>query len=527
MAFGTVRGAGFAAVVVLGLTPASLLAQGGGLAKPPPLGAPVPSRPVPPPASLVPPPPAPPGLALRPADAANLPPLAPDQPVRVQLRRGQAAFFRVSPEAGEAYVVTTRRLERNTDTLLRALDAGGETVAEDDDGGEEALASRLEVQPGDGVALIRAGTLGDAGGAFELVLARDTPRATPDYATTPEAAANRPPLVVGEAVPLRLRGGQFAYFRLPEDRTDLSALTRNLARNTDTVLALIGKNGEVLAEDDDGGGSLASMLALGEAPNALLLRAGILGNSTGEFELVLVREGPRAPPDFPTSLDAARARGPLAVGTNLTIRLERRQQAFFALPQGQDLVALTRNLRENADTVLALLDAGGQVILEDDDGGEGLASRVATSDAPRSAAFLRASVLGDSGGTFDLAIEAGEPAPPEDAYARDVAEAASRPPLAVGEAVSLRLRASQSAVFALPREDRELLAMTFGLGRGVDTVLELLDERGNEMAEDDDGGDGLASRLAIQPGAAPSFIRVRLLGDRPGSFSVVVIRRAR
>jgi hypothetical protein len=495
------------------------LAQTGPLKSPAPGGTAAPRLPASTPAPA-------PAFALRAEDAARTPPLQPDRAVRVQLRRGQSAFFRVAPEAGGHYTVATRRLVGGVDTVLATLDAKGVVVSEDDDGGE-GLASRIEVRPEDNAALVRAGTVSDAGGTFEVVLTRDTPTPPPDFATNAADAARRPPLAPGQPVHLRLRRNQQAFFALPEERRDMIAVTRNLGRGTDTVLALLDAGGTVLAEDDDGGENLASLLPVSEpAKGPLILRAGSLGDASGEFDLVLEREAPAPPPDFPTTLEQARARGPLVPGTSVQITLQRRQSAIFALPEGQALEAVTRNLRNGADTTLALLDAQGAVILEDDDGAGELASRVATTEAERPAAFLRASVLGGQRGSFEVVLRSAPPAAPVTAPVGSVEEAAQRPPLRVGEAISLRLAAGETAVFALPHDGRPAIALTFGLGREADTVLELLDAGGNAVTENDDGGDGLSSRLDVPAEPQPAFLRAKLLNNQAGSFQLVLVHPA-
>ncbi|WP_458096610.1 hypothetical protein [Roseomonas sp. WA12] len=498
--------------------------QGGQMKNPAPGGSTPPARPAPPT------PPAP-TIARTPEAAATTPPLQPDRPVSVSLRQGEQAYFRVAPEAGEAWSVETRRLARNTDTVLAALDEDGEAVTEDDDGGQENLASRIEIQPGDGARLVRAGTLSDAGGRFQVVLTRQQPLPPPDFATTPAEAAGRPPLALGQPVQIRLRRSQQAFFNLPEDRADMIAVTRDLSRGTDTVLALIDSTGRVLMENDDGGDGLASELSIAQAaPGPLLLRAGLVSDSAGTFTVVVEREAPMPPPNYPTSLEQARVRDPLTPGQTIRVELGRGSQAFFALPEGQPLMVTTRNLGRNVDTVLALLDAQGEQVLEDDDGGEGLASRVITTNAPSPAAFVRASLLNGARGGFDMVVQAAVPpaAPSAGAVAAaaDSLEAAkTRPTLSLGEAVRVRVTAGGEAFIALPHDGRAAMAMTFDLGSEVDTVLALLDESGAVIEENDDA-EGLASRLAIPPSPRPAFLRVKLLEDRAGEFSLVLVRPA-
>src|SRR5690606_31124468 len=121
--------------------------------------------------------------------------------------------------------------------------------------------------------------------------------------------------------------GQSAWFRLPEG--NLVALTRNLRRGTDTMLALYDANGRQVAEDDDGGGGLASRIEIGagEARPAFL-RAAIFGGAAGEFDLALEADAPAAA-TWPTSLEAAMAAPPLQPGQAVQLNLRRGQSAFF------------------------------------------------------------------------------------------------------------------------------------------------------------------------------------------------------
>ncbi|WP_159994501.1 hypothetical protein [Roseomonas sp. 18066] len=464
--------------------------------------------------------------------AARVPPLVPDQRLCVRLGRGQSAYFLVAPEAGRDYTVTTSRLGRSTDTVLAGLDARGRKLIEDDDGGGDDLSSSLEVSADSRVAVIRAGTLDNQAGSFDITLRRNAPQTAPDFPTSQEMAGTAPPLEPGNTRHLRLRRNQTAYFALPADRAGLVAVTRNLRASTDTVLALLDAEGRVLLEDDDGGGGFASELALNDPPEgAVTLRVGTLERAGGEFDLVLVREAPQPPPDFPTTLQAARDRGPIAAGT-LSLDLGRRQSAIFALPQDQGFVIETRNLRNDADTQLFLLDEDGAVLAEDDDGGQGLASRIATSRAGRRPAFVRAGTLNGQGGRFDLVLRASGsrgasgPAAAGGGPAGTVEEAARRPTLIIGEAVSVRLEGDQAAVFALPNDGRMAMALTFSLSEGADTVLEMLDADGQAIAENDDADGGLASRLAIEPQPRPAFLRVKQLGGATASFQLVLIRLA-
>ncbi|MBC9207813.1 hypothetical protein IBL26_13285 [Roseomonas aerophila] len=469
-------------------------------------------------------------IALQAADAASAPPLQPGRAVCLTLRRGQSAYFRVAAEAGSHYTVTTRRLSGETDTVLALLNRAGRTVSGDDDGGREPLSSLLEVGPELEPGLVRAGTLQSQGGTFEVIVTRSAAVPPPDFPVTLDGARAGQPLAAGETRHLRLRRQQAAFFALPEELGSLAATTTNLRGDTDTVLAVVDADGRVLAEDDDGGEGFASDLPLaGLAAGPLFLRVTTLDGSAGEFDLTLRREAPQAVPDFPTSLSAARERPPLAADSTTHLVLRRRQAAFFALPPGQDLIALTRNLRRQTDTVLALLDADGAVLLEDDDGGGGFASRLATRSAGGHAAFLRVQTLdGSGGGEFDLVLRSvGARSGQAGGVAGTIEQARQRPSPVVGEAVAVTLEAGEAGVFSLPYDGRPLVAMTFGLGQGTDTVLELLDADGGVLDTNDDIETSLASRLEIGAEPRPAFLRVRQVGNGPAEFQLVLIRPSR
>ena len=335
------------------------------------------------------------------AEAAVRPELTAGSPVTVSLRGRQEAYFRL-PADSRDLVALTQRLSAGTDTALALLDANGRDIAEDDDGGDENLASRIEVPAGQRRPLfLRARTLGGSG-SFDIVLVPDTTPAAPPFPGSLREAAAAPALAVGEAVALRLRRGQAAFFRLPDG--DIAVLTRNLRRGADTVLALLDASGAEIADDDDGGGGLASRLeiAAGEA-RPLYVRAALLGDGGGEFELAVEADAAGAA-GFPASLMEAAAAPPLQPGAALPIRLRRGQSAYFRLPPGE-YVAVTRALREGTDTVLEILDEAGRVLAEDDDGGdENLASRLDIDANRKGDVFLRASILGDGAGAFELVL---------------------------------------------------------------------------------------------------------------------------
>lgn len=457
------------------------------------------------------------------ADALTQAPMAVGGTLTVELAPGQSAFIRLPDGAGEL-VAETRNLTGDADTVMALLDSQGRVLDEDDDGGEENLSSRIEIGADQrGPLFLRLGLLEGGGGRFDVTLLTAPPVDPKAPARTLAEAAGRAPLAVNDPQRVTLRGRQEAYFRMPANVPDLLAITRGLASGTDTVLTLVDANGRELGNDDDGGEEeLASRLEVpGSLRRPLFLRAGTMGG--GSFELVLEPDVAPAGPSFPRSLREAMAAPALAVGQSVSLRLRRGQTAVFGLPEG-DIAVFTRNLRRGADTVLTLLDAQGQEVTEDDDGGGGLASRLEIAAGDARPAFVRARVIGEGAGEFDLVVEADNAGPPT--FPTSLQAAQGAPVLQPGVATPVRLRRGQSAYFRLPPGRH--VALTRELREGTDTILEMLDANGQMIAEDDDGGDGLASRLAVdgsQKGGA--FLRAGVLGDGSGAFELILLPPAR
>jgi hypothetical protein len=455
------------------------------------------------------------------AAAAEGPALTIGAAVKLDLGRGQTAFFRL-PQGTDLEAIT-RRLAQGTDTVMALLDRQGRVLAEDDDGGEESLASRIEVAADQGGPLfLRVGVLEPEGGQFELVL---QPLPPPDPTGAPRSlteAAGQHPVAVGQPLTIRLRGRDEAWIRLPPGGQDLVVVTRRLSPGADTMLSLHDANGRTIAEDDDGGDEqLSSRLEVpGGQRRPLYVRAALLGGA-GSFELAVMPDtSPPAPP-FPASQREASAAPPLAIGQPVALRLRRGQVAMYRLPEG-DIAVVTRNLRRGADTVLVLLDADGAVVAEDDDGGGGLASRIEVAASDARPLFVAVRLLGDATGEFELLVEAD--APGAFAFPASQAAAAAAPPIEPGAAVPIRLRRGQSAYFRLPQGP--LVVQTRALRDGTDTILEILDESGQVLEEDDDGGDGLASRIDVDGATKEQlYVRAGTLGGGPGAFELVVQRR--
>ena len=384
------------------------------------------------------------------------------------------------------------------------------------------------------LALAVAGEAAAAGQERQRPTASSPARTSSGVALSADAAASRPPLEPGVPVDVRIGRGQSAFFRIPA-RADSSwsVRTRGLAGDTDTVLELLAPDGRSLVSNDDGNGEgdLASRIDFDSGDGGAVVRAGTLEDQGGRFQVVLTRTGPSVPVDFPTTLDQARARAPLAAGQRTELRLPPGRAAVFALPPDRDLVVERADLKGSTDTVLELLDASGAMLAESDDVGQDLSSRIRTRAHRGKAAFVRVRELEGKAGGFALVVREAPQRNAPGVLATPPREAADRPALAPGQAVRLTLQEGEEAFFALPDDGAAYVAMTYELGDGAsvgdgpDTVLALVGPDGKVVDENDDT-EGLASRLAV-PAGRPAFLRASLLEGTEGAFSLVLVRAPR
>lgn len=248
----------------------------------------------------------------------------------------------------------------------------------------------------------------------------------------------------------------------------------------DSMLELSG-NG-VSANDDDGGDGLNSRLRVPLEPGTYTLRAKSIDDASGMFELAITTgalpAGVRLRNSGALSLDGNALHGALS-GTPREYQLRVAQPGRVTIDLGSD----------DFDTVLEL--RGNGVSLDNDDGGDGTDSRIATVLQPGTYTVV-ARALGDSGsGLFTLS--ASHAALPAGTALRTGGE------LALGTLVTGMSNGEQHSYQLVVRQAGQLVIdMT---SDDFDAVLELQRD-GEQVAEDDDGGGGTHARITadVEPG---------------------------
>jgi hypothetical protein len=332
---------------------------------------------------------------------------------------------------------------------------------------------------------------------------------------------------------LQIRRNEPRYIELRLDGAQAVTL-RTEARAGDPVMALLDEAGQVVAWDDDGGGAFDALIAadLGAGRYCVQIRP-INAVPIDTAELVLVIEsGLRLPPgQEPPCSDAVSTRD-LALGLrapvdpvafdDVTDPASGRRDFRMSLAEP---LALRIDLASGQfDTVLEIHGPSGGLIASNDDF-IGTDSRIEQAFGPGDHCVTVRSFAG-SGGAFSLALSEAEievPALPcgDQARTRPLASGYGRDaaPLHARGEIDGQFGESWFSLNIAERVDLRLDARSFD----IDTVMELHDEAGALLAENDDGPEGRNSRIetALFPG--DYCVTVRSYDEAVGPFDLTLV----
>lgn len=412
---------------------------------------------------------------------------------------GDVDWYRLNVRTGQRYRIA---LNSNAgaetplgDPYLRLIDSEGtELNASDDSDG--SLNSLLEYTPqSNGTVYVVAGGYADAyEGGYTLRI--DSERAPTDSTSADRNTRGR--LNVGSPLNasldfagdrdwyrIRLTEGQSYRFRLN------SAETGNALG--DPLIKIIGPDSVEIAMDDDGGGNLNSYLEF-TAPatgNYFVEARGFMDDAAGDYVLTAL-EGD-TPADNTTDVSLS-AEGDYREG--LLSPAGDKDWYRIELNEGQSVrIGLTSSESGDAlgDPYLVLYDTDGSEVARDDDSGDGLNAWLEYTAANAGTHFVEVRGFSDdAAGRYVVSVNAGE--------VGDNADTAEYlAPNAEGR-VSIIGHEGDVDWFAMDLVEGRpyrIYVDSFEPGPLADPLLTLLDENGNQIAQDDDGGAGLNSYLAF------------------------------
>ena len=412
---------------------------------------------------------------------------------------GDVDWYRLSVRTGQRY-----RIALNTnanaetplgDPYLRLIDSEGAELNASDDS-EGSLNSLLEYAPqSNGTVYIAASAYADAyEGGYTLRV--DAERAPTDSTSADRHTRGR--LNIGRPVNASLDfTGDRDWYRIGLTEGQSYRFRLNSADTAnplgDPLIKLIGPDGVEIAMDDDGGGNLNSSLEF-TAPttgNYFIEARGFMEEAAGDYVLTALEGDTPANVSTDLSLNAEGdyREGVLSpAGDKDWYRLE--------LTEGQS-VRIGLSSAETNDTIgdpmVVLYDANGAELARDDDGGDGLNSWLEHTATTAGPVFVEArGFTDDAAGRYVISVNAGE--------VGDNAEMAEY--LAPNGEGRISIIGHEGDVdwFALDLiEGRpyRIYVDSYEPSPLADPLLTLLDENGNQLAQDDDGGAGLGSYLAF------------------------------
>lgn len=252
-------------------------------------------------------------------------------------------WWQFGGEAGEFISIAMDKIDAGVDAYLELLDATGTVLKFDDDGGRDQNSRLIFPLPEHGQYYIRAINRG-APGRYEVTLNRLELTTLKDGRTMTATT---------EAQSLwQFKGQQAGEF--------ISLAMDGIDPGVDAYLELWNANGAVLAFDDDSGGDWNSRLTHPlPTDGRYYVRATSIGGP-GRYELTLNR------------LEVA----PLNENQAITTTTDAHSLWRFDGRAGEYIYIAMDGIDEGVDAYLKLLDANGDILQFDDDGGGSLNSRL-------------------------------------------------------------------------------------------------------------------------------------------------------
>ena len=271
----------------------------------------------------------------------------------------------------------------------------------------------------------------------------------------------------------------------------LNIRVRTTSGNLDAVLSVFNDDGTlVFSRDDSGGTSDVDLEPLSIPASGLYTvvvgRFGYrLGTTSGSYELFVERIG-----------NGSASGCAMRYGDTVTNTLnDATPEAWYRFSARRgDVVNLNmRAIGGDLDPVLTVVDGGGFALQANDDAANGVLDAAITSllIPADGAYFVRASRYGNTRGNFVLTLE--EAANSGMGNSR-LAAISLRPNSTVEGTLSAEVPAQY---YRFEAHQNDVISVNMErLSNNLDSLLIITDADGNELFEDDDGGEGQNSRIA-------------------------------
>ncbi len=417
-------------------------------------------------------------------------------------------YFRFTIPAGPAAVVTAYTTG-GLDTVGVLEDGAGARLAANDDGGDGPnFRMEATVPPGD--YYVRVESRGGGIGAYRLHL---------EYSRLDGHGGSRGEATIldvgsggAEAAGGIAPGNDIDYFRFTVPAGPDAIVTAYTTGDLDTVGVLEDSAGNWLAENDEGGDGSNFRMAAALPPGDYYVRVESYRDGIGAYRLHLEFNHPDGHGDTrggATILDAgsggAEAAGDIAPGDDV-------DYFRFTIPADRPGAVVTAYTTGGLDTVGRLEDGAGAQLAEDDEGGDEANFRMEAT-LPPGDHYVRVESYGGETGAYRLHLEFSYPdghgGSRGGATILDAGDAEAAGDIAPGNDVDYFR-------FTVPAgPDAIVTAYTTG---GLDTVGVLEDSDGNQLAENDNAGDGSNFRVEATLPPGDHYVRVESYGGGTGAY---------
>ena len=399
----------------------------------------------------------------------------------------------------------------STDTMGTIYDSGGTQLATDDNSSTDMNFDVSYVIPSPGTYYIRMRGSGSAAGNYGLTI-------TVTSREYGNAIVNAEPVTSGMMVDGNIDPGTNEdYFSIQTNsRGTLMAMTTG---TTDTMGTILNSGGDTLATDDNSGTDMNFDVSYRVTTNDMItyyIRVTSENNATGSYRLTV------------TFIDDDHG-NTRTTATSVTSSVMANTENNIELGNDADYFSIETNSRGtlmvmtagSTDTVGHIYDSGGTELATDDNSGTDMNFDVSYRVTTRvmSTYYIRVTSSGSATGTYDLTVTF---IADDHGNTRTTATPVTSSVMAItGNNIELGDDEDYFSIQVTPTNDRTILR-AFTTGTTTDTVGELYDSDGMQLATDDDGGTGMNFDASSDVTAGTYYIRVRSKGMGTGPYNLTV-----
>ncbi|PKB80339.1 MAG: hypothetical protein BZY88_09045 [SAR202 cluster bacterium Io17-Chloro-G9] len=427
---------------------------------------------------------------------------------------GDVDYFAFPAVANNGYVMETT-LTSLSDSFLEFYDAGGTLLLSNDAGGVGNASKITWVAPSTATYYAKVrGFTGSHSGTYSFSVTETVDDHGNDIASATLISVNT---TISAAIDVI---GDIDYFAFPAQEGSIYltiTIETTLGTLSDSFLHLYNGSGTQLAANDAGGPGNASKIDW-IAPSAGTYYAAVRGFSSSQLGTydVLVTETVVVDDHGNDIASATSASVNTPYASNIEVGGDVDYFAFPAVANNGYVMETT--LTTLSDSFLEFYDAGGTLLLSNDAGGVGNASKI-TWVAPSTATYY-AKVRGFAGshsGTYSFSVTE-----TVDDHGNSVASAT---PISVGVAISAGVDVvSDIDYFSFPATSGVSYTLETTLVSLADSFLELYNGGGTLLAGNDASGVGNASKITwVAPSTATYYAAVRgFSSSQLGTYSLLV-----